>query len=97
MNILQEADKLTSGAKREAYGKATDAYQRIAAFWSIIIGHEISMRQVGLMMVVFKIAREMNTHQRDNLVDIAGYARTLEMLDDELREHVATKVSEGSV
>jgi hypothetical protein len=84
MNILEEANKLTSGVKREAYGSPLLCYRRIARLWTLIIGHEIELHQVALCMLAFKIARELNAHQRDNLVDIAGYARTIEMMEEEL-------------
>ena len=35
-------------------------------------------------MVAFKLARELIKHKRDNLVDIAGYAQTVQMVEDEL-------------
>lgn len=83
MNILQEADKLTSGDRRAEYGSPCESFERIAAFWSIVIGAKVTAEQVALCMVTFKVAREMNGHKRDSLVDIAGYARTVEMIYDE--------------
>ena len=37
-------------------------------------------------MTWLKICRELNKHQKDNLVDIAGYAGVLEKVIDEKRE-----------
>jgi len=31
-------------------------------------------------MIALKISRECNKHKRDNLVDIAGYAKTIDMV-----------------
>ncbi len=42
-------------------------------------------------MVGVKISREVNTHKRDNLVDAAGYLRTLEMLIDERARREGTE------
>ncbi|HZS29601.1 MAG TPA: DUF6378 domain-containing protein, partial [Candidatus Angelobacter sp.] len=39
--------------------------------------------QVSILLVLLKVAREANEHSRDNIVDIAGYARVREMLDEE--------------
>jgi hypothetical protein len=44
---------------------------------------DIPPRTVALMMVGAKLSREMHSPGRDNLVDIAGYARTVELVDDE--------------
>tara|TARA_R110000744_G_C19367560_1_gene562058 strand:+ start:2761 stop:3225 length:465 start_codon:yes stop_codon:yes gene_type:complete len=32
---------------------------------------------IALMMILLKVAREQSKHKRDNIVDIAGYARNL--------------------
>jgi hypothetical protein len=38
---------------------------------------------VGLMMILLKTAREINSHKVDNLVDIPGYAKTVQMIHEE--------------
>jgi len=35
---------------------------------------------VPLCMIAVKLARQAHRHKRDNLVDIAGYARTAAMI-----------------
>lgn len=82
-NILQEADRLTGGDRGADYGHPLDDYTRTAAIWSAILGVDVTPEQAQLCMIGVKISRECNKHKRDNLVDIAGYARTLEMTDNE--------------
>jgi hypothetical protein len=55
---------------------------RTAKFWSEILGLPVTPEQVALCMIAVKMSREVNAHKRDNLVDIAGYARTLETVKD---------------
>lgn len=81
-NILQEADRLTSGDRRKQYGHPRDQFGRLAKLWSVVLGVEITPMQVALCLIQLKVSRQMNGHHRDSLVDIAGYARTAEMLED---------------
>ena len=81
-SILEEAIDITSGARREAYGHPRESFERIAKMWSAYMSHEIGPRDVAMMMVLLKTCREANSAKRDSLVDIAGYARTAELLDE---------------
>ena len=50
--------------------------------WSIIFENEVTPNQVALAMIALKITRQMNTNKRDNWVDIAGYARVGNIIND---------------
>lgn len=76
-SVLTEAESLVHGSRNAAYGSPLDSFQRTAKMWSAILGHEIQAEQVGLCMIALKLCRECNKSQRDNLVDIAGYAEVL--------------------
>jgi Domain of unknown function (DUF6378) len=80
MNILQEADRITSVDRNDDYGHPRTDFQRTAVFWSAIFGFPVTPEQVALCMIALKLSREVHKHKRDSIVDIAGYARTLEML-----------------
>lgn len=43
----------------------------------------IRAEDVGALMILLKVAREMNVHKSDNQTDIAGYAKTVEMVHEE--------------
>lgn len=81
--ILAEANELIYGDRAAAYGPVSISFNRIAKFWSIIAGSEITAEQVGLMMVALKMSRQMSKSGRDNLVDIAGYAGCLAKIEEE--------------
>ena len=81
MSVCQEADFLVHGEKNKSYGNPSENFDNIARMWSVILKKEVSAHDVGLCMVATKVAREINVHKRDNLVDIAGYAATLERLE----------------
>lgn len=83
MNILEEANSLVNGARQGDYGHPIDDFTRTAAMWSAILGHPVTAEQVGLCMCAVKISRQINKPKRDNLVDLAGYAATVDMVIEE--------------
>lgn len=80
--ILEEAGKLVDGEREKTYGHPMQNFYDISKMWSAILRTEVSPEQTALCMIAVKIARQMNNRKRDNLVDIAGYARTIEKLQD---------------
>ena len=72
-SILVEALSIINGERQDQYGSPEDSFRLIAAYWSTYLGRDISEKDVALMMVLFKIAREANQHKRDNICDAAGY------------------------
>ena len=72
--ILEEAQRLVYGPREEGYGHPRDNMQRIANIWSVILEKEITPRQVALCMAGVKLARDVHEQDRENLVDLAGYA-----------------------
>ena len=81
-SVCQEADEIVSGERRSDYGHPSDEFKQVSQMWSAITGVEINSRQVGLMMICLKVVRENHKHKRDNLVDIAGYAKTVELVEE---------------
>jgi hypothetical protein len=80
-SILEEAARVVSGDRAEAYGEPGDHFARVGRAWAAILEAHFGLpvddlppRIVGLMMIAFKVDREANQARRDNLVDIAGYA-----------------------
>jgi len=79
--ILEEAASIVNGQRQKAYGHPCDNYWRLAQMWSAYLGIDITPGQSVDMMMLVKIARQANAPGRENLVDIAGYARVAEMLE----------------
>jgi hypothetical protein len=91
-SILQEAQRLTRGARQGDYGHPLDDFTRTGRMWAAILGVErVTAEQVGLCMVALKISRQCNKPKRDNLVDGAGYMGTVEMVLDERERRDANK------
>lgn len=88
--ILQEAQRLVCGARQRDYAHPLDNGLRIAQMWEIILGFPgITPQQVMLCMAAVKIARQIATPKRDNLVDLAGYALCAQMATEEEERRAA--------
>ena len=85
-SILDEAKRITAADRQNDYGHPSDDFARTALMWTGILrgrlreGAEIAAGDVPLCMIAVKLARQANRYKRDNLVDIAGYARTAAMV-----------------
>ena len=77
--ILDEAKQIINGERQDQYGNPEDAFGRIAEYWNCFLAKwdssvlDLKPKDVALMMVLFKLAREEFQAKRDNLVDAAGY------------------------
>lgn len=85
-SMLDEAKRLTSRDRQKNYGHPKDNFKRIADLWNAYLSNRknpespISVEDIAWMMVLLKIARDLNRPTKDNLVDAVGYTRTLAMI-----------------
>ena len=85
-SILAEAQRITSTDRQDDYGHPTYDFGRTALMWTGILagklrdGAAVTAMDVPLCVIAVKLARQSHRHKRDNLVDIAGYARTAAMV-----------------
>jgi len=88
-SVLDVAKRITAGARHSDYGPPSEDFARTAALWTAILarrlrdGETVTAVDVPLCMIALKLARQVHRHKRDNLVDIAGYARTAAMVAGE--------------
>ncbi len=87
-SILKDAYNIINGERQDQYGSPEDSFALIANLWNAYLDYRytkvntispgtksiIRPRDVAMLMVLFKVARENNNPKKDNLVDIAGYA-----------------------
>jgi hypothetical protein len=81
--LAADAVQAVTGPRQRDYAHPRVNFQRIADLWSPIFGVPVTPQQVAMAMIQVKISREMNRHTRDNLIDLIGYALTLDACTDE--------------
>ncbi len=87
--VLEEAQRLVTGDRGDAYGHPLDDFSRTAALWTALLadkllpGAEITAQDAIRCMIAVKLSRDVNAPKRDNRTDIAGYALCLQMADEE--------------
>ena len=98
-NILEEALRIVDGDRGKFYGHPLDNHGNTAEFWASYLkrkfGVEINLtgRDVCLMMVLLKISRDANRPKEDNLLDICGYTRNVQMIEEEEEKRREVKVA----
>jgi len=82
---LTEAMRVVSGPRRRDYDDPLPNHQRIAQVWNVQIGkklkEDLEPRDVALMMIGVKLAREAYTPKPDNIVDVIGYGQCIQYID----------------
>lgn len=73
--VLDAARSAVCTDRNERYGEPEDSFGKIAAYWSTYLGITLTARQVGDMMILFKVGRLSGMGNNDDTyTDIAGYA-----------------------
>lgn len=89
-SILQEAQRLVVGDRGHQYGRPIQDFSRTAKMWDALFSEKLrpgavfAPQDVGLGMIAVKLSREVNKHKKDSLVDVAGYALTVQMVHEDL-------------
>lgn len=82
---LKLASKAVSGDRDKQYGHPPYSLHRIAEFWSVYIGVELTNHDVALMMAMLKISRaQISPEHEDSYTDIAGYGAIAGELSEQL-------------
>lgn len=84
-SILKDAMEVVHSKRARVRVSPGESFSKTAKIWSGILGTNVTPEQVALCMIGIKLAREASKPDRDNLVDIAGYAEALEMMHTERR------------
>lgn len=85
--ILRRAEEIVSKDRNASYGEPEDNFARIAEFWTTFLspklkdGETVTSGDTAVLMILVKLAREMNAPTIDNKIDIAGYAACLGQVD----------------
>lgn len=81
-SVCLEAEHIVHGDRAASYGSPSEGFGLTARLWSAYLGTPISAKDCAAMFALNKISREKGKHKRDNLVDLAGYAEVMRMIED---------------
>lgn len=89
-SILQEAQRLITGARQKAYSHPLDDYTKVVEIFKALTGVQLTLDQALMFMVSVKMARlrtnlEKGHLHRDSAVDACGYLGCMEMIHDILK------------
>lgn len=73
------------------YGAPHDNYKRTAELWSLILKTNVNPKDVLLCMVATKLCREISSHKRDNVIDMAGYLKLYLDMEDSCKRPTKPK------
>lgn len=103
-NKVEEAIGLVNGERQQDYGHPADDFKRTAGMLSSLgfrfVDHAGNLREldaidIPAIMMCVKLSREVNRHKDDNVVDIIGYAKTLDMVYERKKEEENWKPASG--
>ena len=86
--ILKEAESLVSGPRQAAYGTPWDSLEGIGRAWTPYVEQALAKKgfldgtDVANLMIILKAMRTAVGYHHDSFVDIAGYARIAQLLND---------------
>lgn len=95
MDIAQQASEIVRGPRHATYDKPSNNFNKIASLWNGYLKAkgfdiELNKKDVAVMSVLIKVAREMFKHKEDNLIDEIGYILCLDEIE---RENAGEEVS----
>lgn len=85
-SILAEAAAVVHGDRRKDYGTPLENHTRTAKLWSAYLGVDVTAEDVCMLNALQKISRQKHAPKRDNLVDLAGYAANVEIIENERKQ-----------
>ena len=80
--IFEEAEEIVQGARQKFYGAPDENHGRTAIMWSAYLDRTVTAEDVCMLNILQKVSRGRHSLTRDTLVDIAGYARNIEIIQE---------------
>ena len=73
--LLDRAKEIVTKERQSEHGAPEDNFVRIASMWQAYLGVPVLPHDVANLMILLKVARSRsNSQNKDNWVDVAGYA-----------------------
>lgn len=79
--VLKKAEEGVYGDRFAEYGHPAENHARTAELWSVFLGREVTATDVCMMNILQKVSRGVNKVTPDTVVDIAGYAENIGIIE----------------
>jgi len=93
--ILQRATEIVDGDRQHDYGHPYVNHTRTADYFSTYLGKIVTAEDVCILNILQKVSRNQNRPSHDSILDIAGYARNVEMVREKQEEYNARTDQSG--
>lgn len=81
LSIFREVGLVIEQRQKE-YGPPKKNFNDLAKVWSVLLGIEVTPRDVIRCFIAAKLTRDKHQERHDNPVDIIGYGGLMEEVDD---------------
>lgn len=82
--VLEDAAIRVDYTAEEEYGPPEESHEQLARLWSALILPKLKQpldpQDPAILLAAMKLLRQSRRKKRDNLVDLAGYARVMERI-----------------
>lgn len=87
MNVFEQANNIVNVNidRKKMYGSYHDCNKLIAKIMSILTNKDITIKDVFYLEIAMKLAREIQNHKEENIVDVIAYFGAL---NDELNNEI---------
>jgi hypothetical protein len=92
--VLLEAQDIINGARQKDYGHPLDNMNRTCNIFFHMTGIALTPIEACKFMQALKLSRERNRHNRDNLVDSAGYIGIEDIIRAEIDRRINARRAE---
>lgn len=87
--VCQEADRLVTDDRQSVYGSPWNNFSLASDIITPMLrtklkdGVKLEPEDIAFFMIGLKLARELNKHKRDSIVDAIGYLKCLDLVVEE--------------
>lgn len=87
--MSDKINDLVTVEKAKKYGNPVESMESCARFWNLALRRmgwtrekDLTSREACELMILFKVSRDLNINDQDNITDIQGYAHIIDLITE---------------